>query len=121
MTKYAVNYDNGASDAGTFKQRFDTEAEAQAWADDWANERNLMDLGLTPEQVDERGGEGCYTAEVIELEEDITEADVHNLIARALENLPGVTVSQDGTPEDPSLLLEFPSGQGFFIHAREDE
>jgi len=69
MTKYAVNWDNGASDCGTFKERFDTEAEAQEWADNWANERNLEDLGLTPEQVDERGGEDCYTAEVIELEE----------------------------------------------------
>ena len=70
MTRFAVNYDNGASDAGTFSDRFDTEEEAQAFADIWAHERNLEDLGLTDEQVEELGGAGCYTAEVIEVEEE---------------------------------------------------
>jgi len=60
VTRYAVNWDNGASACGTFAERFDTQAEAQAWADAWAFERNLDE-----EQPD---GEGCYTAEVIEIE-----------------------------------------------------
>lgn len=53
--------------------------------------------------------------------QEVTEADVHNLIARAVQGTAGVTVSQDGTPDDPSLLLEFASGQAFFIHTQEDE
>lgn len=71
--KYAVYWDNGGEACGTFKDRFDTEDEAQSWADNWADERNLEDLGLSPEQVDELGGEGCYTAEVIELDEPTEE------------------------------------------------
>ena len=67
-TKYVVNWDNGASDCGTIPGSFDTEAEAQTFADQWANERNLLDLGLMPEQVEACGGEGCYTAEVIEVD-----------------------------------------------------
>jgi hypothetical protein len=65
---YYVNWDNGSEACGTFPQAFDTEAEAQAFADHWAEERNLEDLGLTSEDVEDRGGEGCYTAEVIEVE-----------------------------------------------------
>jgi len=68
-TKYAVNWDNGAESCGTFPYRFDTEAEAEEFATNWTNERNFEDLHLTPRQVDNRGGEGCYTAEVIEIEE----------------------------------------------------
>jgi hypothetical protein len=67
--KYAVNWDNGNSACGTFPDRFDTEAEAEAFADYWARERNLEDLGMTDEDVEACGGEGCYTAEVIELDE----------------------------------------------------
>lgn len=66
--KYAINWDNGSNACGTFPQRFDTESEAEAWGNAWADERNLEDLGLTREEVEERGGEGCYTAEVIEIE-----------------------------------------------------
>jgi len=69
-TKYAVNWDNGASACGTFPDRFATEEEAETFAENWARERNLEDLGLTDEQVEELGGEGCYTAEVIEVEEE---------------------------------------------------
>ena len=67
---FKVNWDNGAEACGTFPNDFDTETEAQEWADNWANERNLEDLGLTPEDVDELGGAGCYTAEVIEVEDE---------------------------------------------------
>jgi hypothetical protein len=80
-TKYFVNWDNGGEASGTFPQAFDTEAEAQAFADQWAEERNLEDLGLTDEDVEERGGEGCYTAEVIE-EEIGPEPDEEELIRR---------------------------------------
>lgn len=67
-TKFAVNWDNGNGACGTFPERFDTEAEAEIWADNWARERNLEDLGLPEDEVEERGGEGCYTAEVIEVQ-----------------------------------------------------
>ena len=70
MTKYAVYWDNGNSACGTFKERFDTWEEAEQWADNWARERNLEDLGMNDAEVEECGGEGCYTAEAIELEED---------------------------------------------------
>ena len=69
-TKYAVNWDNGGSACGTFPNRFNTEEEAEAFAENWARERNLEDLGLNDAQVEERGGEGCYTAEVIEIEDE---------------------------------------------------
>jgi hypothetical protein len=78
---YAVNWDNGSEACGTFPYRFDTEAEAQEWADNWMNERNSEDLGLTPEQVEECGGEDCYTAEVIELDEP-PEPDDEELLKR---------------------------------------
>jgi len=68
-TKYAVNWDNGSEACGTFPERFDTEAEAEEFATNWARERNLEDLGLDDAAVEERGGEGCYTAEVIEVDE----------------------------------------------------
>ncbi len=66
---FKVNWDNGGEACGTFPYTFDTEEEAQAWADGWARERNFEDLGFDEAEVEERGGEGCYTAEVIE-EED---------------------------------------------------
>jgi hypothetical protein len=69
-TKYAVYWDNGNGACGTFPQRFDTEEAAEAFADDWMNERNLEDLGMTPEQVGECGGEGCYVAEAVEAGDD---------------------------------------------------
>ena len=70
MTKYAVNWDNGNNACGTFPQRFRTAEQAEAFAENWMNERNLEDLGLTPEMVAGCGGEGCYTAEAIEFEEE---------------------------------------------------
>ena len=69
MAKYAVNWDNGNGACGTFPERFDAEAEAEEFATDWARERNLEELGLDDAAVEERGGEGCYTAEVIEVDE----------------------------------------------------
>lgn len=68
MTKFKVVWDNGASASGEFPYVFDTEQEAQEFADNWADERNLEDIGLTVNQVNECGGEGCYTAEVVEVE-----------------------------------------------------
>jgi len=73
--KYRVNWDNGNEACGTFPEVFETEEDAQAFADDWANEMNWEDLRLTPEQVDECGGEDCYTAEVIEVESDDEEQE----------------------------------------------
>jgi hypothetical protein len=67
-TKFQVQWDNGFNACGTFPQQFDTEGEAQAFADNWANERNLEDLGMTPEQVEAAGGDGCYTSEVVEVQ-----------------------------------------------------
>lgn len=72
-TKYAVNWDNGGSACGTFPDRFDTWEEAEGFANQWAAERNLEDPGLTEADVDELGGEGCYTAEVIEVDEPTDE------------------------------------------------
>jgi len=61
MTKYAVNWDNGASACGTFPYRFDTEAEAEAFAEDWVVEMTgLIDA--------EYFGDG-YSAEVITVDE----------------------------------------------------
>lgn len=70
MTKYAVNWDNGAEACGTFPERFDTYEEAEAFAEYWARERNLEDLGMDDAAVNECGGESCYTAEVIEIDEE---------------------------------------------------
>ncbi len=77
---YKVNWDNGNSGCGTFPDVFQTEAEAEAFAENWARERNLEDLGLTDAEVEECGGEGCYTAEVIVVEDtpDVDEYDVEN-------------------------------------------
>jgi hypothetical protein len=66
--KYAVNWDNGGSACGTFQERFDTEEEAQTFADQWARERNMEDLGMTESEVEACGGEECYTAEVVEID-----------------------------------------------------
>jgi hypothetical protein len=59
--KYAVNWDNGAEACGTFPQRFETEAAAQAFAEDWQVEMT----GLIDADYE---GDG-YTAEVILVEE----------------------------------------------------
>ena len=67
---FKVYWDNGGEACGTFPYEFDTEADAQEWADNWARERNLEDLGLDDAEVEERGGEDCYTAEVIEVEDE---------------------------------------------------
>jgi len=69
-TIYAVNWDNGSEACGTFPYRWDTYEDAEAFATEWAHDRNLEDLGLSDAEVDEAGGEGCYTAEVIEVEEE---------------------------------------------------
>ena len=69
-TRYAVNWDNGGEACGTFPQRYDTYQDAEAFASYWARERNLEDLGMWDEDVEACGGEGCYTAEAIEVEEE---------------------------------------------------
>jgi hypothetical protein len=66
---WKVNWDNGSEACGTFPQAFDTEEAAEAFAENWAEERNLEDLGMTNEDVEAVGGEGCYTAEAIEVDE----------------------------------------------------
>lgn len=68
--KYKVYWDNGGDACGTFPYVFDTEEEAQEFAGNWSQERNLEDLGLTLAEVEECGGEECYTAEVIEVEDE---------------------------------------------------
>jgi hypothetical protein len=72
---FKVNWDNGNSACGTFPQQFTTRDEAEGFAETWARERNLEDLGMSDADVDECGGEGCYTAEVVEDEPDIDEYD----------------------------------------------
>ncbi len=72
---YAINWDNGGEACGTFPQRFDNEPDAEAWAENWARERNLEDLGMSDADVEECGGEGCYTAEVIEVEDEPDEEE----------------------------------------------
>jgi hypothetical protein len=79
--KWYVYWDNGANASGTLPGGFDTEAEAQAYADQWARERNLEDLGFTDADVEERGGEGCYAAEV-RWQEIGPEPDEEELIRR---------------------------------------
>lgn len=71
--KYAVNWDNGSEDCGTFSDRFDTEEEAQAFADNWMDERNLEDMGLTREDLKTLDGDEYYAAEVIEVDEPTEE------------------------------------------------
>lgn len=44
---FAVNWDNGGKACGTFPYRFETEDEASVWAENWARERNLEDLGMS--------------------------------------------------------------------------
>ena len=51
----------------------------------------------------------------------LTTADVMNLIAQALKGREDVTVSLDGTLEDPSMALEFPNGQVFFVRLEADQ
>lgn len=67
---WAVQWDNGNGASGVFPDRFETEEEAEGFATVWAHERNLEDLGLSDAEVEERGGEGCYTAEAIRFKED---------------------------------------------------
>lgn len=57
--RWAVYWDNGGNACGTFPQRFATEEEAQAFADDWMTEMNAID------PVDE--GEEGYYAEPMEV------------------------------------------------------
>ncbi len=45
MTKYRVNWDNGAGDCGTFPWTFDTYEAADAHGRSWALESNLRDFG----------------------------------------------------------------------------
>ena len=68
--KYKVNWDNNENACGTFSNVFETEVEAQAFADNWMAEMNGEARGrgeLTDEQIEE--GEG-YSAEVIEVEDE---------------------------------------------------
>jgi hypothetical protein len=58
--KYKVNWDNGKEACGTFPYVFDTEADAQAFADEWMHESNVRD-GCDPDDG--------YSAEVIEVPE----------------------------------------------------
>lgn len=60
--KWRVAWDNGASACGVFPYEFDTEAEAQTLADDWAAEMNATDP--RPEG-DESDG---YTAEPVQVQ-----------------------------------------------------
>lgn len=55
---YKVYWDNGSEACGTFPNEFDTEEEAQEFADNWMAEMNATD-GLDPED------EKSYFAEVI--------------------------------------------------------
>lgn len=75
MIKYRVNYDNGASDAGTLPWTFDTYEEADAYGNDWALECNVRDFGCEDPE-DEDG----YSYEVIEVEEEFSdeEKDAHD-------------------------------------------
>ncbi len=74
---FKVYWDNGNHACGTFPQEFKSRGEAEAFAETWARERNLEDLGMTDAEVEACGGEGCYTAEAIEAEDapDIDEYD----------------------------------------------
>jgi hypothetical protein len=60
---YAVYWDNGAHASGVFSERFATEEEAQAFADDW-----VRDMTAISEADGYYDGEG-YSAEVITAEE----------------------------------------------------
>jgi hypothetical protein len=64
---YAVRWDNGGHGSGLFPNRFYSAQDAQSFAEQWANERNQDDLGLTPEQAAEFDCDGVYSAEVIEI------------------------------------------------------
>lgn len=59
-TIYRVNWDNGASDCGTFPYEFDSHEDAEAFGNEWADESNLRDFGTTEPDED------CYTFDVIE-------------------------------------------------------
>jgi hypothetical protein len=61
--KYKVNWDNGESACGTFPQVFDTEDDAQEFADSWVNEMCSRD-GIDPDSED------AYFAEVIQVPEE---------------------------------------------------
>lgn len=61
MSGFKVYWDNGASGCGTFPQVYETEAEAQAFADRWVAEMCAQD-GLDPE------GPEVYFAEVVPAE-----------------------------------------------------
>jgi hypothetical protein len=67
--KYKVSWDNGASACGTFPQVFDTEEDAQAFADEWVMEMDstAMAEGMSEEDIEDGLG---YSAEVIEVEDE---------------------------------------------------
>lgn len=56
---FAIYWDNGTSACGVFTDRFETEEDAQAFADDWVERMTSIS-----EPLEE--GEDGYTAEVIE-------------------------------------------------------
>lgn len=77
-TIFRINWDNGASDCGTFPFSFDTFEEADAFGGDWADDCNIRDFGTaTPHEP------GCllphaeegYSFEVIEEEIDGPDLD----------------------------------------------
>ena len=70
MTKYQVNWDNGANACGTFPQVFDTEEEAEAFGANWHHEMCLID-GVDPDDEEEE----AYSYEVIEAEENPEASD----------------------------------------------
>ena len=78
MTKYKVNWDNGSNACGTFPYVFDTEAQAQEFADNWASEMNA-EAGIDPD--DEDSEDEPYSAEPIEVE-DQPEPDEEELFQR---------------------------------------
>jgi hypothetical protein len=60
--RYRVYWDNGASACGTFSEVFDTEEEAEAYGQEWADDMNLEAFGTT--EPEEEG----YSYEVIEVD-----------------------------------------------------
>ena len=58
--KWLVAWDNGLNACGTFPWPFDTEKQAQRFADDWAAEMRAID----PPDPDDESGD-TYTAEPV--------------------------------------------------------
>jgi len=79
--RYRVYWDNGASACGIFPELFDTEEEAGAYGQEWADTMNLEAFGTTaPEE------EG-YAAEVIEVDTVVHDAADFAEVRVLLEDL----------------------------------